>query len=144
MDLLQAKQVYVWKIKNEERKAKGLPTLRLLSYTHSRSPVTIECSEHGVQTCPNFTASYRYKYPCAECSRENRRIKSSKFMDDEYVEMFTEIHKGRYTYDMDRDEKSRVGVICDKHGEFRHTPTLILKRGYGCPHCQKVDKDSGI
>ena len=53
-----------------------------------------------------------------------------------FIEKAKNIHKDKYDYSKVEyiDSKTKICIICPKHGEFWQTPANHLK-GRGCPKC---------
>ncbi len=69
-------------------------------------------------------------YGCARCARRHQ------YSTDEWVLKASEIHKHKYNYsDVEYiSSKTKVRIICSKHGVFTQKPSDHLK-GKGCPFC---------
>ena len=139
MNLQTAQMVFEEAVDNATREAQGRPTVKLLTYVRSTEPVTIECSEHGIIPDVNYNRARRAKEPCIKCSAITKAKACHKFTDEEYIERFRLVHGDKFTYDMNWDERYRIGVICPEHGTFRVLPSRIITRGQGCPVCRKED-----
>ena len=59
-----------------------------------------------------------------------------KLMTDEFVKKAIEVHGDKYDYSKVKyvDTKTKICIICPKHGEFWQTPHSHLS-GQGCPKC---------
>ena len=106
-----------------------------VEYKNSETKVCIICPIHGEfwQT-PN--AHLIAKHKCPKCSHP-----STKLTTKEFIERAIEIHGNKYDYSKVEyvDNKTKVCIICPKHGEFWQTPSCHLKR-CGCPNCSKNKK----
>ena len=104
-----------------------------VEYNNVKTKITIICKTHGefVQTpdshirgcgCPN----------CAQIQRNEKRI----YTKDEFIQKSIEKHGDTYDYSkVDYvDSKTRVTIICKKHGEFIQVPQCHL-HGNGCKLC---------
>lgn len=108
--------------------------LSLVSYQGWNAPITIKCSKHGeFQKSP-------YKFlqgqGCPKCAYENRgKEKALTTMD--FIQKSKQIF-GQDTYNYDKVEyinsKTKICLICPKHGPFWQTPDCHL-HGCGCPIC---------
>ena len=73
-------------------------------------------------------------------------MKGKKLTNKEFIERVNKLFKNKYDLskaDIEhKDEKGRVCIICQKHGEFWKTPNNILL-GHGCPRCafEKMGKN---
>lgn len=56
---------------------------------------------------------------------------------EEFIEKAKSVHGEKYDYSMVEyvDTKTKVCIICPKHGEFWQTPKAHVVRGYGCRKC---------
>lgn len=97
-------------------------------YINRRTKVCIICPEHGEfwQTANNHLGSNG----CPICSGHKKR-NTEKFIKDA-----KEIHGDKYDYSKTKfiGLKTKVCIICPKHGEFWQTAANHLK-GCGCPIC---------
>lgn len=62
---------------------------------------------------------------------------TKKFTTEEYVKKYREKYGDKYDYSKVEyvNNKTKVIIICPKHGEFKQTPSEHL-RGFGCPICK--------
>lgn len=112
----------------------------LVIYSGCDNKVKIICPEHGI-----FEQSPYYHLKgqgCPIC----RYIKAAKnnpnlSNTEEFIEKANKRHNNFYDYSKVKyvNAKTKVCVICCKHGEFYVTPNNHLK-GKGCPECGKIKK----
>ena len=106
-----------------------------VEYINSSTKVCIICSEHGEfwQT-PN--AHIIAKHKCPKCTHP-----SYKKQEKDFINEAREIHGDKYDYSKVEyiNSKTKVCIICPKHGEFWQLPYSHLK-GNGCPNCVKNKK----
>ena len=92
-------------------------------------PIRIICPIHGefLQT-PNVHAK---GHGCPKCS--GKRMLSL----DDFMKLANEVHSEKYDYSQIKFQgsKTKVKIICPKHGEFWQTPTKHINLGQGCPRC---------
>lgn len=111
-----------------------------VAYTNCKNKVCIICSEHGEfwQTPDNHLR----KNGCPKCGY---KITSQKLSckKEEFICKSKEIHGDKYDYSKVEyiNNRTKVCIICPKHGEFWQTPETHL-RGCGCPYCSKNHKYS--
>ena len=76
------------------------------------------------------------------CGKENSDRKQSLTLN-EFIEKSKQIHNGKYIYDKVNyvNLKTKVCIICPKHGEFWQAPHSHL-RGQGCPKCGRINYDT--
>lgn len=102
-----------------------------VKYIDSKTKVLIKCNKcnHEFYQTP---ASHLYGYGCANCA-------NTRLSNDEFIKRAKLVHKNS-NYDYSKvnyiNNKTKVTIICPKHGEFQQTPNNHLK-GSGCPYCNK-------
>lgn len=117
-------------------------------YTRSNQNVSIVCPKHGVfKQSPSNHLSGR---GCRKCGWEERsRVEKHKFRNrtqlldnTAYIAHAKKIHGERYDYsDLHFvDSKTKVRILCQKHGLFTQDPLRHLS-GSGCKAC--ADKIKG-
>ncbi len=84
------------------------------------------CKKHGDI---KMIAKKHYIYGCRYCKSGERFIEKSR-----------KIHNDKYSYSsvFYENEKIKVKIICEKHGEFFQKPAAHII-GQGCPDCKKLD-----
>ncbi len=103
-------------------------------YTGNKNKVEVICPKHGSwQASP----SHLFKgVGCPKCGLE-KISESTRLTQDEFLARAKAVH-GDNRYDLSRvnyvDTKSKVEVVCPKHGSWLSTPGNFLY-GYGCPKC---------
>ena len=107
-----------------------------VDYKHSKIKVCIICQKHG----EFFQKPHEHMngQGCPKCAKEAtaERCRLSK---EDFVKKADEVHNGKYGYQKVKYENNRtkVCIICPKHGEFWQTPSSHT-RGYGCSKCSGV------
>jgi len=104
------------------------------NYIDSKTKVTIVCKIHGdfdIQP-----SSHLQGVKCAYCKRRG------KGTTQHFIESAIKIHGYSYSYsDVNyQSAKSKVVIICNKHGKFKQTPDNHLK-GKGCRKCASFGFD---
>ena len=104
-----------------------------VEYNGVHNKVTLLCKKHGYFT--SYAGDLLKGHGCAKC---NLPISSNLKRDniDSIREKCYNIHGDKY-YIPDQDyinNKTKILVICKKHGEFYITPNSLLK-GSGCRRC---------
>jgi very-short-patch-repair endonuclease len=99
-----------------------------INFKNEKSIINIICPIHGIfkQSIQNHL-----KYGCKKCSE--------KYLDkNSFIEKANKIHNNFYSYDnVDyKTNKTKVIIICPKHGDFIQIPNDHLN-GAGCPICKK-------
>lgn len=105
-----------------------------VNYINAHDKVLITCPIHGdfLQT-PN---SHLNGKGCPKCN--GGVSKTNK----EFIEKAKQIHGDKYDYSKVEyvDSKTKVCIICPKHGEFWQTPDKHINSKQGCPNCCKNKK----
>lgn len=102
-------------------------------YKNTHTKVTIICPIHGeFQQSPY---SHINTTGCTECGIELNSRSRTKSIGD-FISESKKIHKEKYDYSkVDyKNNRSKVTIICSKHGEFEQSPKNHLK-GKGCLLC---------
>ena len=106
-----------------------------VEYINSQTKVRIICPKHGEfwQT----PAEHLRGRGCPKCSGK------FKFNKSEFIKKAREVHGNKYDYSKVEyvNIKTKVCIICPKHGEFWQTPASHLN-GNGCPNCYKESRPS--
>jgi hypothetical protein len=99
-----------------------------VKYTNIHSPIEIICKVHGTfSQSPN---SHIKGHGCIQCA--GVKLKSTK----QFISESKLIHGDTYDYQKTNycGGKTKVVIICEKHGEFEQLPNAHLK-GHGCEKC---------
>ena len=106
-----------------------------VNYTHSKYKVIIICKEHD--EFEQIPANHIFVQGCYNCHCE-----SLKSNTDDFILKSLLIHN---EYDYSKvdyiDSKTKICIICKKHGEFLQNPNNHLQ-GKGCLKCASDDKRS--
>ena len=99
-----------------------------VDYKTAQDPVTIICPEHGefqIRACNHLQG-----HGCAKCSKNKR------YTTESFIEAAKNVHGEYYDYSevVYVNAKTKVRIICPKHGPFLQRPSHHLK-GIRCPHC---------
>lgn len=104
-------------------------------YKGSKSKLKVKCPTHGEFEILAGTLLKGSK--CPYCNWDKAKRKFSKTLDT-FLEEVKPLHP---TYDFSKvvytNTRTKVEVICDKHGSFFITPTDLLK-GSGCNICGNI------
>ena len=102
-------------------------------YLNMNTKLKIVCPEHG----EFFQTPYMHLGGsiCPKCSREDSGL-LKRLTTEEFIKKARIVHKNGYDYSkaIYSTAKSKVCIICPKHGEFLQTPDKHLQ-GCGCPKC---------
>lgn len=115
-----------------------------VEYTKMHEKVCIICLKHGEfwQTPHNHLKGQK----CPKCANVTR---GDAFRDnkDEFIRKAKEVHGNKYDYSKVNyiNNRTKVCIICPKHGEFWQVPYSHLK-GFGCKlcNCEVYDTSSFI
>lgn len=113
----------------------------------NKDKIVVTCPKHGdfVISIVNFLNGRK----CPLCNKEKRKSTHKNEFLKTFIDKATKIHNNRYDYSKVNyvDAKTKVCIICPKHGEFWQTPDAHL-RGQECPLCShrsfKYEKDEFI
>lgn len=101
-------------------------------YINSHTKIKIKCNICGniFYQIPTEHAGHRFS-GCPECA------KKKCFTTEMFIKQAISVHGDKYDYSKSeyKDNKTKVCIICPKHGEFWQTPANHL-RGVGCPKCK--------
>ena len=103
-------------------------------YKSSSCKIIITCPEHGdFEQTPN---SHLSGHGCGKCS------KNYNYSTEQFIEKAKFIHDDKFDYSktLYLNARTKVIIICSKHGEFTQVPNNHLN-GQGCPKC-KIDKST--
>lgn len=110
-----------------------------VEYINNKTKVNIICHEHGIfQQQPNNHITNKQR--CPKCSElilnEFNKSKSSNI--NEFITKSRLIHGDTYDYSLVNyiNKKTKVKIICSKHGVFEQQPKHHLIKS-GCPKCRK-------
>jgi very-short-patch-repair endonuclease len=100
-----------------------------IEYKSQNHKVTINCSKHGDSL--KFPQSLLRGSGCNKCEIKNFKIDASLFTERANV-----VHNFKYDYSSLEyvNDRTKVKIICKKHGLFLQTPNTHLS-GSGCPIC---------
>ena len=123
-------------IKKANEKHEGKYDYSKVKYVNDRIKVCIICNKHDEfwQTPGNHTRGAG----CPKCKGEanGERCRLSR---EEIIKKANKIHHNKYKYSKVNyyDTKTKVCIICKKHGEFWQLPSHHTQ-GVGCPKCSGV------
>jgi hypothetical protein len=100
-----------------------------VDYKNNSTPVTIICSKHGPFS--QSPGSHVIGSGCPKCAGRDKT-------KEEFIKQAQEVQGDKYDYSkVDyKGARTKVNIICPKHGEFLQTPNQHL-RGTGCPSCNE-------
>jgi len=113
-----------------------------VNYINNKNKVIIVCSKHGeFNQRPNDHLS---GYGCKKCQYDNFR-----YTENQFINICNKVHNNKYDYSKVKykNNKTKVVIICPKHGEFKQFAKSHIK-GIGCQKCyfdkKKLTKDQFI
>ena len=113
-----------------------------VKYVDAFTKVCIICPKHG----EFWQQAYVHKqgFGCPKCANEanSERFRSSK---EDFIKRANEVHCNKYDYSKVNYENNRtkVCIICSKHGEFWQSPDTHIQ-GCGCPECGRVVRNDSL
>ena len=113
-----------------------------IEYINSQTPITIICPIHGEYTMrPN---DHLQGQGCPKCKLINLRKKFS-ITTEEFIKKARKIHGDKYDYSKVKyiNNRTKVCIICPKHGEFWQTPDKHLQ-GRNCQKCNSSKLEEKI
>lgn len=103
-------------------------------YVNRRTKVHIICPVHGgFWQYPEI--HIKSAYGCPMCGHEGGGIANRDGFDS-FIKKAIDVHGNKYSYkNVDYvDSKTKVEIICPKHGAYMQTPVAHIS-GHGCPIC---------
>lgn len=113
-----------------------------VTYKTNKKKVEIICPEHGLfKQRPNDHLSGQGCRLCGINLRADKKRMTKKL----FVEKSNSVHKNKYDYSkVDyENNKTKITIICQIHGEFEQNPGDHLK-GVGCPNCNESKGEAKI
>ena len=108
-----------------------------VEYKNSKTKVCLICPEHGeFYITPE---SHLIGGGCSKCSKKYH------YTTEEFIEKAREVHGDRFDYGKTeyKNAKTKVCIICPKHGEFWQLPIVHL-RGADCLACSYEKRGMGL
>jgi hypothetical protein len=105
-----------------------------IEYINNKTEVCIICKEHGeFWQRPD---RHLQGQGCPIC-RYIKSASSNRKEVEEFINSTVDVHGDKYDYSKVKyiNNKTKVCIICPKHGEFWQTPHSHLS-GDGCPYCK--------
>ena len=133
--IIDKKQIFIEKTKQIHGNRYDYSKVEYVNYS---TKVCIICSEHGEfwQTPDSHLSGCG----CPVCGKKkNDKLKTLGL--NKFIEKAKQIHGDRYDYSKVEyvNTKTKVCIVCPKHGEFWQTPDSHL-RGKGCLKCFEIKK----
>lgn len=122
-------------IKSAKRKHGDLYDYSKVVYVNSKCKVCIVCPEHGdFWQTPN---DHLDGCCCPNCSSNHVQIDTAEF-----INRAKQVHGNVYDYSKSKyvNARTKLCIICPKHGEFWQIPSNHLQLRQNCPKCTKQYK----
>src|SRR3990167_6862326 len=106
-----------------------------VAYLNSKTKIKIICKEHGIfKQRPDSHLNGNGCKKCANIKKNNK---------NKFIKQAKEIHNSKYNYCNVNyiNNKTKIKIICKKHGTFEQTPNNHL-HGFGCIKCAYNAKTS--
>ena len=100
-----------------------------VNYINNSTKVCIICPIHG-EFSQTPKTHINQKCGCPECSS------LKKLTNEKFIEKAKNVHGNKYDYTKSqyKNTRTKLIIVCPKHGEFLQTPHSHL-HGDGCPNC---------
>jgi len=105
-------------------------------YIGANKHISYTCKVHGkINSTPNNILN---GHGCFKCRNLNIS-KLKNYTLDKFIELANIKHNNKYDYSKVNyiNSKSKIVIVCKKHGEFRQTPFNHLQ-GFGCRLCANI------
>ena len=106
----------------------------LVNYKNNYTKVKIICPKHGIfEQAPN---NHLIGHGCHECGN------SKKLTTKKFIEKAKKIHFNKYDYSLVKykNYKTKIKIVCSKHGIFEQTPDNHISKNQNCPKCNISSK----
>jgi len=106
----------------------------LVEYKDSHTHIDIICPTHNIFKQKPYC--HLNKEGCRKCSDE-LKFQKRRHNKDIFIERSQKVHDNKYDYSltMYRNSRTKVDIVCPKHGVFTQSPPHHLN-GAGCPICK--------
>ena len=103
-----------------------------MNYINIKNPIEIICPVHG--SFYQLAYVHLQGHGCKKCLSEEN---SNRFKNKNFITISEKIHDNKYDYSLVKyiNNKTKIKIICPKHGVFEQIPSSHLK-GHGCPICR--------
>lgn len=120
----------------------GKYTYNNVVYKNNKTKVFVTCPIHGdFEVRPD---NHLHGSGCPKCGKILMGEKQ-KLSRDKFIKLSKKIHGDKYDYSKVNyiDVKTKVCIICPKHGEFWQTPDNHL-HSHGCPNCKESKLENTV
>ena len=114
----------------------------LVDYINNKTKIKLICPVHGIfEQRPN---DHLNGCGCPICGKKNS-IKKQTTTKDRFIGKANKLHNNFYDYSLVNyiNNKTKVKIICPKHGIFEQKPNNHLN-GQGCPKCKSSKGENAI
>ncbi len=111
----------------------------LVDYKNNRTKVKIICPIHDIfEQRP--LSHINNKQGCPSCKGK------IKLTFNSFIKKSKEVHGNKYNYSLVeyKNIKTKVKIICPKHGVFEQIPDNHIRKKYGCPFCNESKGENKI
>ena len=112
-----------------------------VNYVNYQTKIEIICPKHG--SFKQTPGQHFRGQGCPDCGKQKLKEKGEKqrLTTEEFVKKAKEVHGDKYDYSKVNyiNAKTKIEIICPKHGSFFQTPTNHLS-GDKCPKCAQDDR----
>ncbi len=99
-----------------------------VDYQSNKKYVIIGCPEHGY--FKQFPQNH-LRQGCSACGG------TKKLNNEQFIKAARKVHGNKYIYDKVsyKNNRTKVIIVCKKHGEFEQSPKTHVHLATGCPMC---------
>lgn len=111
------------------------------NYIRARANLIVTCREHG--DFEILASSHLSGANCLDCVNQYQRLgKKISWNTESWIEKAREVHGDTFIYSetIYIDAKTKVTILCPKHGFFELLPRHHIGRRTGCPICGGTQK----
>jgi len=108
----------------------------LVEYKNNRTKVKIVCPIHSV--FEQLPLNHLKGFGCSSCTN------NKKYTNNTFAKKSKNIHNDKYDYSLVdyKNNKTKVKIICLKHGIFEQAPYNHIIKKQGCPECSFYEKSN--
>lgn len=125
----------------KEHMLKIHPEIEIMSndYVDNDTKITVRCKIHGNTWETTAHRLSQQKFACRKCYDEYRAEIIRKRKEKEFFNFLEKHYNGIYDFSKVKyiNNKTKVSLICPKHGEFLLRPDKMVNRLDGCPFCNE-------
>ena len=117
-----------------------------VEYINSRTPIILKCKIHNITFSVVPAKHLNRGDGCPKCRYEKAaKNNPNKLTTEQFVKRAKKIHGDKYDYSLTNyiNARTKVVIICKKHGEFKQLPKHHLNDS-GCPVCSSSHGEETI